>query len=109
MDKIGVSIDSEIADQHDTFRSKKGSFQKTLSAIKGAKKAGIRVITSTVITHQNIYQPSLDSLIQLSEDLGVGLELQCATVAGGWQANTESLLTSKTPLSWRVLGRNILS
>lgn len=91
-DKVGVSIDSGFAEDHDAFRKKKGSFQKTIAAVKNAAEAGIRVIISTVVSHQNIYEPGFQRLIDISQELGVGLDLQCATVAGGWQANMEVLI-----------------
>ncbi len=95
VDKVGVSIDSGFAEEHDAFRKKKGSFQKTIEAVKNARAAGIRVIISTVVTHQNIYSPGFQRLIDTSLELGVGLDLQCATVAGGWQANTDVLINEE--------------
>jgi MoaA/NifB/PqqE/SkfB family radical SAM enzyme len=95
VDKIGISIDSGFAEEHDEFRKKKGSFERAIEGIRNAKAAGIRVIVSTVVTHQNIYQPGFQKLVEITEKLGVSLDLQCATVAGSWQGNTESLLNEK--------------
>ena len=92
IDKIGVSIDSGIEEEHDSFRNKQGSFRKAIEALKNAHKAGIRTMISTVVTHQNIHTEGFKKLLELSETLNIGLDLQCSTVSGGWRGNYEVLI-----------------
>lgn len=95
IDKIGVSIDSGFESEHDSFRQRPGSYQKTIEAVKNASAAGIRTIISTIVTHQNIRKEGFKKLLELSAGLNVGLDLQCATVSGGWRGNTEVLIDEK--------------
>lgn len=95
VDKIGVSLDSAVAEEHDGFRRMPGSFVRALAGIKFAKEAGIRTMISTVVTHQNIRSPNFARLLALSTELGVNLDLQCATVAGGWRGNYDALIDTE--------------
>ena len=95
VDKVGVSIDSGIIEEHDAFRKKDGSFLRAIDAVKNAKAAGIRVIISTVVTHQNIHNPGFQKLLDLSVEIGVGLDLQCATVSGGWRGKKDVLINAE--------------
>ena len=92
VDKIGVSIDSGFPEEHDLFREKEGSFDRAIKAVKNAKDAGIRVIISTVVTHKSIYTPGFKRLLDISVEMDVGLDLQCATVSGGWRRKTDILI-----------------
>ncbi len=103
VDKVGVSIDSGFAEEHDEFRKKKGSFVKAIEAVKNAKAAGIRVIISTVVTHQNIHSAGFQRLLDIAVEMGVGLDLQCATVSGGWRGKMDVLLDEKDAAYLRSL------
>lgn len=92
VDKVGISIDSGFAEEHDNFRNRPGSYKRTIDAVKNAKAEGIRVLISTVVTHQSIYTEGFKRLLDISTELDVGLDLQCATVSGGWRGNTEVLI-----------------
>lgn len=95
VDKVGISIDSGFAEEHDAFRSKKGSFEKALEGAKFAVKAGLRTLISTVVTHQNIHSEGFIKLFEITKELNIGLDLQCATVSGGWQGRLDVLLDQK--------------
>jgi MoaA/NifB/PqqE/SkfB family radical SAM enzyme len=94
VDKVGISIDSGIAEEHDQFRNHPGSFRRTINAVENAKAEGIRPIISTVVTHQSIYTEGFRRLLEKSKELDVGLDLQCATVSGGWRGNTDVLINA---------------
>ena len=95
VDKVGISIDSGIEAEHDLFRNQKGSYEKTVAAVDNAKRAGIRTMISTVVTHQNIRTDGFKRLIDLSLEKDVTLDLQCATVSGGWRGNHEVLINAE--------------
>jgi MoaA/NifB/PqqE/SkfB family radical SAM enzyme len=95
VDKLGISIDSGFADVHDSFREKKGSFARALEGVKNAHDAGIRTLISTVATHQNIYTDGFRKLLEISQELNVGLDIQCATVSGGWRGRMDVLIDEK--------------
>ncbi len=95
VDKVGISIDSGIEAEHDLFRNQKGSYEKTVAAVNNAKRAGIRTMISTVVTHQNIRADGFKRLIDLSLEKDVTLDLQCATVSGGWRGNHDVLIKAE--------------
>lgn len=92
VDKVGVSIDSGIPEEHDSFRGAPGSFERAVQAVINAREAGIRAMISTVVTHQNIRGEGFEKLLELSLKLDVPLDLQCATVSGNWRGNMEALI-----------------
>jgi MoaA/NifB/PqqE/SkfB family radical SAM enzyme len=95
VDKLGISIDSGFEDVHDMFREKKGSYKRAIEGIKNAADAGIRTLVSTVATHQNIHSDGFQKLLEISQDLDVGLDIQCATVSGGWRGRMDVLIDDK--------------
>lgn len=95
IDKVGVSIDSGIAGEHDAFREKPDSFARAVAAVRNAKDAGLRVQISTVATHENIHKEGFHVLLELAKSLDVGLDIQCATVSGGWRGALDVLIDDK--------------
>ena len=70
-----VSLDSSREEEHDSFRNKKGSYQRVLKAIRAAKGAGLQVRLSTVITAINI--GDLADVAKIGEDLQIqGVEFK---------------------------------
>ena len=47
--KIGISIDSHLAEVHDDFRGVRGSYEKAVKALSYLNEAGIETSISTVI------------------------------------------------------------
>ncbi|HDY68005.1 MAG TPA: radical SAM protein [Candidatus Scalindua sp.] len=92
VNKIGISIDSGIPGEHDSFRQKPGAFERAVKAVHNAMNAGLRIHISTTVTHQNLRSEGVKKLLVLSNELDVSIDLQCATVAGQWQGNYDVLL-----------------
>ncbi len=67
--RVGVSLDFPIADLHDRFRGKSGTFNRTLSGIKVAQQAGLKVEVYSVIA--KFTAPYLKDLLNLIIELGV--------------------------------------
>lgn len=65
---IGISIDG-AEETHDTFRCKKGAYQKTVAAIQHCIEAGIRVSMRFTVTETNV--DDLPHVLDLAERLGV--------------------------------------
>ena len=62
-----ISLDSSIAVEHDKYRGYKGSYEKVFQAVEIARKVGINVILSTVITHQNVKTPAIPNMLDIAE------------------------------------------
>jgi MoaA/NifB/PqqE/SkfB family radical SAM enzyme len=95
IDKVGISIDSGLAEEHDSFRNRQGSYRRALRGVRNATAKGIRTLISTVVTHQNIHGEGFKRLLNLSKELDVGLDLQCATVSGGWRGVLDVLIDAE--------------
>jgi radical SAM protein with 4Fe4S-binding SPASM domain len=66
---VSISLDSTIPDKHDEFRGVKGSWQKSINAIKALKESGILVQVNTTLTQDNYNE--IDDIMNLSEKMGV--------------------------------------
>jgi AdoMet-dependent heme synthase len=64
-----VSLDASAAAVHDEFRRRSGSFDRVVSGMKAAVKAGLKVKLSTVITRMNFYD--LPKIVMVAEQCGV--------------------------------------
>ncbi|AZC24538.1 MULTISPECIES: heme d1 biosynthesis radical SAM protein NirJ [Pseudomonas] len=67
-DYVGISIDG-LQDTHDSFRQLKGSFARSLKAMRLCRERGIRVGMRTTLTRDNY--PQLPELLALMRDLDV--------------------------------------
>lgn len=92
VNKMNVSIDSGIAEEHDAFRQKKGAFDKAMEAVRNSLAAGLNTQISTVATHQNIHTEGFERLMRIAHDLNIYFDIQCATPSGKWLGNTDALL-----------------
>ncbi len=66
---VSISLDSNIAEQHDEFRGVVGSWEKAIAAIKALRESGVLVQVNTTLTQQNYSQ--IDDIMTLSEQIGV--------------------------------------
>jgi radical SAM protein with 4Fe4S-binding SPASM domain len=69
--RISLSIDAASAEQHDAFRGVRGSFARTIDAIRAARECGIEVQISTTISRFNYMQ--LEDLATLMSTLDIAL------------------------------------
>jgi MoaA/NifB/PqqE/SkfB family radical SAM enzyme len=95
VDIFTVSLDSGLAQEHDSFRRMHGAFDKTLKGIKLALKNNINVTIGAVVSHQNIRSDGLKKLIELSKELKVILTLILAVPIGRWKNNRDILVTEQ--------------
>ena len=87
-----ISLDSSIAVEHDKYRGYKGSYEKVFQAVEIARKVGINVILSTVITHQNVKTPAIPNMLDIAEKNDTFLLLNIAGRSGGWSKKDYLLL-----------------
>ncbi|CAA7612121.1 radical SAM/SPASM domain-containing protein [Magnetospirillum sp. UT-4] len=106
VDIFCVSLDSGMAEEHDTFRRSPGSFQKTLAALQAARDEGLIVSVSACVSHQNLHSEGLRRLLDLTAELGVTCQFNLAVPIGHWKANTEVMLTTDDQEQVRALLRN---
>ncbi len=72
LDSLCVSLDGD-SESNDRNRGK-GTYPKILEGIKAAKKQNIPVLTSTVITNNNIHSGAIENILALSKEIGFGAQ-----------------------------------
>ena len=96
--KIGISIDSHLADVHDNFRGMTESHVKALAALDHLKEAGIRTSISTVICTFNFN--TIDELIVMARKHGASqLNFHNFKCSGLGMSNKDELDLS--PEQWK--------
>jgi radical SAM protein with 4Fe4S-binding SPASM domain len=66
---VSISLDSNIAAQHDEFRGVEGAWEKAINACKALRKNNVIVQVNTTLTQQNYNQ--IDDIMSLAEGIGV--------------------------------------
>lgn len=103
--KIGISIDSHLADIHDTFRGVPGSHVRALAALKHLRNAGIKTSISTVICTFN--HTTIDQLVTMARDNGAAqLNFHNFKCSGLGMANKDELDLS--PAQWKDFYREAM-
>lgn len=69
MTRVGISVDSHIADIHDQLRNRVGSYSRAINAIQCLQQAGVTTSIYTVISRLNFQD--FDHMLKLSNRLGV--------------------------------------
>jgi MoaA/NifB/PqqE/SkfB family radical SAM enzyme len=67
IDTINFSLDSGIAELHDLFRRRRGSFERVMRGIELCRKYGIKVIINTVVYKGNVYTRHFRELLDFAE------------------------------------------
>ncbi len=66
---VSISLDSNIAAQHDEFRGVAGAWEKAVAACKALRKNNVLVQVNATLTQQNYNQ--IDDIMSLAENIGV--------------------------------------
>ena len=111
--RLFVSLDASTAAAHDEFRRRSGSFDRVVSGMKAAVKAGLKVKLSTVVTRVNFHD--LPKIVTVAEQCGIeGIAFNrfrpvgnghatadILTLQGGQERNVQSVvaeLNANSPL-----------
>ncbi|HUT35921.1 MAG TPA: radical SAM protein [Planctomycetota bacterium] len=93
VDILTVSLDSAIAEEHDRFRGRAGTFEAALAGIERGLAAGMHVTLGAVVTHQSLRSEGIRGLADLAIRKRLILYFILPVRAGRWADNTEMLLT----------------
>ncbi|MFH1996305.1 MAG: radical SAM protein, partial [Candidatus Omnitrophota bacterium] len=92
VDILTISLDSGIAQEHDSFRKMPGAFEKALNAARLAIKHGMNVTIGSTVSHQSIRSRGFLELIELTKQMNVLLFVALASPLGRWSKKEEVLL-----------------
>jgi radical SAM protein with 4Fe4S-binding SPASM domain len=93
---IQVSIDNAVAEKHDAFRGRKGSFRRSIETIARLIAHGAEVNIGFTLTRENF--DAVDGMVELAEQLGVAI-LNIGFVANIGRANINALVQPLDPSS----------
>lgn len=93
LDKLQISIDSLSAENHDTFRRQKHSFERAMKGVDAAVASGINTIIATVLTKGRSRAPEFIEMLEYAKKKGIGVYVTYAKPVGAWEGHYESLVT----------------
>ncbi len=89
VDKVQISLDSIIKEEHDHFRNKKGSYDRIMRAIDASKEAGLQILLLTTVTKQRIYSEEFINFLEFAKNKPVQVYVTLAKPIGAWAGNLE--------------------
>ena len=94
VDKIQLSIDSFLPEEHDDFRQRSGSHERAVRAIDSIQKAGLSLHIATVITHQRAKSEEFVQFLEFAKNKGVAVSYIWPKPVGQWEGKFDILVTS---------------
>ena len=92
VDRVCISVDSAIPEEHDAFRGVKGAHARAMAAIRNSLDAGMVTQIATVVTHQNLHSEGITRLFKITNNLGVYMDLPVAAPCGEWLGKLDMLI-----------------
>lgn len=92
VDKICLSLDSGIREEHDANRCP-GSYDRVLQAIDDVQAEGLLCSISTVVTHQTLHGSGVQKAIKVAMERDIRIDMQIAMPVGKWDGQKEILIT----------------
>jgi MoaA/NifB/PqqE/SkfB family radical SAM enzyme len=91
IDRIQLSIDNLSAVEHDDFRRKRGSHERTLRAIDSILNAGLHIQIATVVTHQRAHSEEFLQFLEFAKNKGVAVSVVWPKPVGEWSGHFDVL------------------
>lgn len=88
---ITTSLDSADPETHNAFRGSPRAFDRTLSAVDHARRAGMQVLVGATVSHQTLRTDGLERLIRMVNAMGAIFLFNLAVPCGRW-SDQESLV-----------------
>lgn len=95
IDRVSVSIDGLKPEEHDSFRGKKGAFERAINALKYVKEEGMEPFMNITVGHYNAFSEELEEQLAYSLENGFHSILNAAVPAGCWKDNYDIMLTEE--------------
>jgi len=80
--KVQISLDSYIEEEHDQFRSKKGSYKRVMRALQASKAAGLELLISTCIIRGRVFTQEFEDLCEYCKVEDIPLYVTLAKPVG---------------------------
>ncbi len=93
--KAQISLDSMIEEEHDTFRGKKGSFQRVIRSLEASKKAGLELLISTCIVRGRVFSQEFKDMCSFCKENDIPLYVTLAKPVGTARDQDEWVCTKE--------------
>lgn len=92
VEKVQLSLDSYIEQEHDAFRNKPGSYKRVMRAIDASLDAGLNLILSTVLVKGRARSREFEEMCRFCTDRGIGLYVSYAKPTGSCTEHPEFVI-----------------
>lgn len=93
--KAQISLDSMLAEEHDTFRGKKGSYDRVMRSLEAAKKAKLELLISTCIVRDRVFSDEFMDMCSFCKVNDIPLYVTLAKPVGTAREQEEWVCTKK--------------
>jgi MoaA/NifB/PqqE/SkfB family radical SAM enzyme len=84
LDVVQISLDSSDEKNHDRQRNFSGAYRGAIESVNNAKKAGLTVFISTIVTGDNLLNGEMIKLAHMAKSADAILHLNTACSSGRW-------------------------
>lgn len=92
VEKVQLSLDSMVPEEHDAFRNKPGSYKRVMRAIDASLGAGLNLLLSTVLVKGRGRSPEFLAMCEFAKSKGVGLYVSYAKPTGSCTDHPEFVI-----------------
>lgn len=95
VDRVQLSLDSFIPEEHDNFRNKPGSYDRAIQAIHNIKTAELGLYLSTVVTSKRLYSEEFKHFLEFAKFNHIKISVLWPKPVGKWAGCLEGLPSEK--------------
>lgn len=92
VEKVQLSLDSFVAQEHDDFRNKPGSYKRVMRAVDASLDAGLNLILSTVLVKGRTSMREFEEMCRFCTERGIGLYVSYAKPTGSCTEHPEFVI-----------------
>jgi len=93
--KAQISLDSFVEEEHDAFRSKKGSYKRVMKALEASRNAGLELLISTCIVRDRVFSKEFIDLCEFCKINDIPLYVTLAKPVGTARVHDEWVVVKK--------------
>ncbi len=92
VEKVQLSLDSYLEEEHDQFRNKPGSYKRVMRAVDASLGTGLNLILSTVLVKGRAKTREFEDMCRFCTDRGIGLYVSYAKPTGSCTEHPEFVI-----------------
>lgn len=95
VDKINLSLDSWVPEEHDAMRNKDGAYAKVLRAVDLCRELGLAASLSMVVQNGSTRTQGFWDIVNYALGKRVRLQLKLAVPVGEWEGRMDKLISRR--------------